>query len=267
MEKVARRSGKLRKGGEPDLNIVSRMILNDWQRGKLPYFVAPPGHDSGAFEELKSKENAAMAEGVAKELQIEEEELQKTFNSQFDVMGVKQNLSKITLTVEYSEEDEKPLEPIDGDFNESDEEEEECENVENTKAQTENEGQVEDIVDIADHENEKGDKLINTSAGNFEVSTVKTTNTGKFEVSTAKPFRKKGEKRRDDDDEEEVVKLTSKQRRRIEREQKRKKTGSNFYEVTNVKNRNRNKIKPVDTSLGMRGHRKAGNQGHRKKGK
>ncbi|XP_076069473.1 uncharacterized protein LOC143041461 [Oratosquilla oratoria] len=267
LEKVARRSGKLRKGGEPDLNIVSRMILNDWQRGKLPYFVAPPGHDSGAFEELKSKENAAMAEGVAKELQIEEEELQKTFNSQFDVMGVKQNLSKITLTVEYSEEDEKPMEPIDGDFNESDEEEEECENVENTKAQTENEGQVEDKVDIADHENEKVDKLINTSAGNFEVSTVKTTNTGKFEVSTAKSFRKKGEKRRDDDDEEEVVKLTSKQRRRIEREQKRKKTGSNFYEVTNVKNRNRNKIKPVDTSLGMRGHRKAGNQGHRKKGK
>ena len=30
------------KGGEPDVNTVAKMILNDFQRGKLPYFVPPP---------------------------------------------------------------------------------------------------------------------------------------------------------------------------------------------------------------------------------
>lgn len=30
------------QGGEPDINTVARMVLNDFQRGKLPYFVKPP---------------------------------------------------------------------------------------------------------------------------------------------------------------------------------------------------------------------------------
>ena len=51
LEKVAQKSGKLLKGGEPDLNTVSKMILNDFQRGKLPYFVPPPGCEMRAQEE------------------------------------------------------------------------------------------------------------------------------------------------------------------------------------------------------------------------
>ena len=27
----------------PDANTVAKMVLNDWQRGKIPYFVKPPG--------------------------------------------------------------------------------------------------------------------------------------------------------------------------------------------------------------------------------
>merc|ERR1719369_1344394 len=38
-----------------------------------------------------------------------------------------------------------------------------------------------------------------------------------------------------------LSKLTAKQRRGLERSQKRKKTGSDFYDVTNVKNRNSRK--------------------------
>merc|ERR1712223_409477 len=30
-------------GGEPDVNAVAKMVLMDWQRGKLPYFVPPIG--------------------------------------------------------------------------------------------------------------------------------------------------------------------------------------------------------------------------------
>eukprot|EP00611_Tribonema_gayanum_P028698 TRINITY_DN745_c2_g1_i1.p1 TRINITY_DN745_c2_g1~~TRINITY_DN745_c2_g1_i1.p1 ORF type:complete len:658 (-),score=211.32 TRINITY_DN745_c2_g1_i1:584-2473(-) len=39
---VARRSGRLLPGGEPDLNCAAVNLVNDWQRGKIPYFVPPP---------------------------------------------------------------------------------------------------------------------------------------------------------------------------------------------------------------------------------
>lgn len=31
------------QGGEPDISTVSKMVLNDWQRGRIPFFVKPPG--------------------------------------------------------------------------------------------------------------------------------------------------------------------------------------------------------------------------------
>ncbi len=43
LTKLAQASGKLLKGGEPDLNTAAKMVLYDWQRGKIPFFVLPPG--------------------------------------------------------------------------------------------------------------------------------------------------------------------------------------------------------------------------------
>lgn len=42
LEQIARRSGKLTKGGQPDINTTARMVLTDWLRGRLPYYVKPP---------------------------------------------------------------------------------------------------------------------------------------------------------------------------------------------------------------------------------
>ncbi len=42
LEKVARRMGKLLKGGIPDVMAASKIIVNDWQRGRIPYFELPP---------------------------------------------------------------------------------------------------------------------------------------------------------------------------------------------------------------------------------
>ena len=38
------------QGGEADVNTVGKMILNDFQRGKLPYFVAPPSKVKKVFK-------------------------------------------------------------------------------------------------------------------------------------------------------------------------------------------------------------------------
>merc|ERR1712037_163639 len=67
LEQMAKKAGRLLKGGEPDVNAVSKMVLNDWQRGKLPYFVPPIGcmkmpavedDAEGAAEETLEEEDA-----------------------------------------------------------------------------------------------------------------------------------------------------------------------------------------------------------------
>jgi nuclear GTP-binding protein len=45
LTQLAKMGGRLLKGGEPDLNTVGKMILHDWQRGKILYYDAPPKDD------------------------------------------------------------------------------------------------------------------------------------------------------------------------------------------------------------------------------
>jgi nuclear GTP-binding protein len=42
LEMIARRCGRLRKGGDPCLRTAAIMIINDYQRGRLPHYIAPP---------------------------------------------------------------------------------------------------------------------------------------------------------------------------------------------------------------------------------
>lgn len=43
LERLARASGRLLKGGEPDIKTAAKMVLHDWLKGKIPYFTKPPG--------------------------------------------------------------------------------------------------------------------------------------------------------------------------------------------------------------------------------
>lgn len=52
LAKIAIRFGKLQKGGEPDFDTVSKMMLNDFHRGKLSYFLPPPDTSDGKKEKL-----------------------------------------------------------------------------------------------------------------------------------------------------------------------------------------------------------------------
>lgn len=57
LEKLARKSGKLLKGGEPDVNTAGRMMLNDFQRGKLPWYIPPPQALEPDGDEVPDKES------------------------------------------------------------------------------------------------------------------------------------------------------------------------------------------------------------------
>ncbi|KAJ6841096.1 nuclear/nucleolar GTPase 2-like [Iris pallida] len=57
-------TGKLLKGGEPDLTTVAKMVLHDWQRGKIPFFVPPPQQEADGSEE-KSDAPIAVDETIS----------------------------------------------------------------------------------------------------------------------------------------------------------------------------------------------------------
>ncbi|XP_066430939.1 nucleolar GTP-binding protein 2 [Eleutherodactylus coqui] len=119
LEKLAYRTGKLLKGGEPDRPTVSKMVLNDWQRGRIPFFVAPPNTEPPAEpqqtlattagtsvneEEPSDEYTSTDAQEAAN---VEKEEIKEILSN------VRQNFGKINVAPEFSQEDLVPVE-IDG---------------------------------------------------------------------------------------------------------------------------------------------------------
>ena len=43
MRQVAIKKGKLKKGGEPDIDATAKIVLVDWQRGDIPFYSLPEG--------------------------------------------------------------------------------------------------------------------------------------------------------------------------------------------------------------------------------
>merc|ERR1719429_95572 len=70
LEQMAKKCGRLGKGGEPDINAVSKMVLTDWNRGKLPFFTPPPG----CMMEPRPEGEAEVPEDDAEEDEEDEEE-------------------------------------------------------------------------------------------------------------------------------------------------------------------------------------------------
>lgn len=155
LTKLAKKTGKLLRGGEPDIIIVARIMLNDWQRGKLPYFSPPPESVPATSSETSKP-----------------------------VLSVVQDFTQIKVCDEFA--------------------------LEGTQSPGEEppvrvEAQTASSTEIME-EDSSSDEDVNIYESKDEEIRIDTT-------------------------------LTSKERRRIARNMKRKKVGSNFYEVSNVKNR------------------------------
>ena len=102
LDKLARTKGRLLKGGEPDLEGVARIVLSDWVRGRIPFFVPPPERP----EELNEQEEKKRRRAKAKEF----------------VPAVTQKLRGIIQKNTFVNEDIKPLEEEEGGDNDEDEE-------------------------------------------------------------------------------------------------------------------------------------------------
>lgn len=102
LDKLARMKGRLLKHGEPDMDGVAKIVLNDWVRGRIPYFVMPPERPADLNEaEEKERERAhqkskAKADGKGKQKQ--------------KLLGVMQKLGGIMQKNAYVGDDVRPLE-------------------------------------------------------------------------------------------------------------------------------------------------------------
>ncbi|VTZ66548.1 nucleolar GTP-binding protein 2, putative [Plasmodium chabaudi chabaudi] len=86
LEILAKKTGKLLKGGEPDIISVSKILINDWIKGKIPYYVNPDEY----VESTKGVESAKGEEPAKGEEQTKEEEptlvdLEKPIDTQDNV--------------------------------------------------------------------------------------------------------------------------------------------------------------------------------------
>lgn len=62
LEALSRKGGRLLKGGEADLDGVAKMVLNDFLRGKIPWFVGPPSAGIASEGEAQAEESAGRDE-------------------------------------------------------------------------------------------------------------------------------------------------------------------------------------------------------------
>ncbi|XP_007945860.1 nucleolar GTP-binding protein 2 [Orycteropus afer afer] len=191
LEKLAFRTGKLLKGGEPDLQTVGKMVLNDWQRGRIPFFVKPPNAEplvaaqlppsssslEVATETIQNNPEEANTETVGEESSsvLEKETAESSHcdvNSEMQqiLARVRQNFGKINVAPQFSGDDLVPLEMSDIDdtpesFSAEEEEEQEQEGEEEESYQESQEEHVENdtkaVIKALDEKIAKYQKFLN----------------------------------------------------------------------------------------------------------
>ena len=104
LDKLARMKGRLLKGGEPDLDGVAKILLSDWVRGKIPYFVTPPERPEELNKAEEAKRKKEEAKGKRKSQAVDEHE------ERLRAIGVRQNLGSIIQKNTFTGEDVRPIE-------------------------------------------------------------------------------------------------------------------------------------------------------------
>ena len=101
---IAKKSGKLLKGGEPDQEAAAKMVLNDWIRGKIPYFVMPPARPAKEGEAVS--DTAERTETERAILEEQERRLGEVLGEK-RVKGVEQTLGGIITMPKFMGDDNK----------------------------------------------------------------------------------------------------------------------------------------------------------------
>ncbi|KAG9042701.1 GTPase required for pre-60S ribosomal subunit nuclear export and maturation [Tulasnella sp. UAMH 9824] len=296
LDAVAKKYGRLLKGGEPDRETVAKMVLNDWIRGKIPYFVRPP--DSQNY--LKKQETEAT-QGTSTSSVIargeENEEMQRTEGAAGSAEGDEWG----GVEEEDEEEEEDGSEMGDGQVKKPKREPRPFGVTQDMRGiitrpkfvKDDRFGAVEEedeVVESFVEEDEGGDRATSADQDDDDapgveadeevkwddvISAIGQTTSGDAPVPTdsdlPKSEKSKGKQKALESDEEQEEEDHGKYAKTVKepRMKTNKKKATNFFTHANVKNRNREKKAALPhpaaiNERGRHGNRKAGGKGGRR---
>lgn len=211
LEQLARKTGKLLKKGEPDFHNAAMLVLHDWLRGRIPYYVPPPEDEKPSESKEKKK------------------------------IGVEQIFKNIAVSSNYLEDDLKKEDLKQKEDDSEDDSEDEHEK-EDEAARAEDPADWDEIF-----ESVVGEEGPVTKAPVIEGEEEDEDEDEEEQVDSELEMSDMGEELPSDDEEEENPRKKKKTPKE-EAPSKKKKIGVHYYETANVKNRNRNKVRPDETA-------------------
>ena len=141
LRQVAKQRGVLKKGGVPDMIAAARVVLTDWNGGKIPYYTDPPAR--GAAEDKRHAGAEVVANWGAEfdaETVFRDEEnaviagLPELDDADQDFVAAKSAGVATMDAAEAEEEEEEEEEEDDDDAMEAEESEEEADEMDGTDA-------------------------------------------------------------------------------------------------------------------------------------
>ncbi|KAI8926421.1 NUC091 domain-containing protein [Entophlyctis helioformis] len=210
LSQLALKSGRLLKGGDADVSSVAKMVLNDWIRGKIPFYTLPKEKaGTPADGEAPAVNTVARVEQQIKNLRV----IADFLPNEMELAGV---------TKEQLEAEKRAAEAAFGlgDDNEVDDEDHEEEDADDgedddTASVPASASNWRDDSDEDDEDEEEHVQESSASSSEAEASPPRTT-----------------------------AKRSSKRIKEPRMKTNKKKVGVHYYETANVKNRNRDRKTP-----------------------
>ncbi|KAJ1884225.1 GTPase required for pre-60S ribosomal subunit nuclear export and maturation, partial [Kickxella alabastrina] len=301
LSELARITGKLNKGGEPDLHVVSKMVINDWLRGRLPHYRAPPefskplvgyvkrkyGPDDVEMPELNPNmvpigTRPAKEEVIAEEEVVAEEEDaedsddgNKKNRINLASLNIIQQFSKIPVMTDYLPMDltgDKELreeERVQAAELEKRNKEEAERRAKGGKAEPKRKRKAAEI-DQDDDEVEADWDEVFQSAVNDEAPEVDSELESGFSSAEDSDEASEDQASENDDDSENEAEAETAAMDDVDSEDEKPtkksarmktnkmKVGKHYYPDANIKNKNRNKVRPVAPEAMVKRMRKPG---------
>ncbi|KAI8937969.1 GTPase required for pre-60S ribosomal subunit nuclear export and maturation, variant 2 [Plenodomus lindquistii] len=122
LEILCRKAGRLLKGGEADIDGAAKMVLNDWIRGKIPWFTPPPFTEGyTADEPVKADRDGRLGEMSKKRKRGGENETASSVAAATNATDSDQSEADADDFAGFSDDDASAEDDADDDDDEEDE--------------------------------------------------------------------------------------------------------------------------------------------------
>ncbi|KAB5591186.1 hypothetical protein CTheo_5360 [Ceratobasidium theobromae] len=234
LDVLARKSGKLLKGGEPDRETVAKMVLNDWIRGKIPFFVRPPEEEgSGDRKEKVGREGRKGRAGEGTGVPgVEQKVGAIPVRNLFEGEDADAAKTKNQIEVESGEESDSGIQEEGRPTEEDEAGENEDNETRGSESEEEEELAWEDVFPVAASNVPAVNSESDSDPNESESEPAKTT--------TQRPKGKAPARQFSDDDDDYDTRVKKKEPRMATNKRK----ATNFFTTANVKNRNRDRKTP-----------------------